>query len=236
MALGVSQVDTTADDLRTAVGELLDERRVKIIRDGMDATETAIVPSLWEQIVDAVGVGNEQGSGRVSTAWRLPVAVEVVDLRSDIVDMTVDGLYDFDKRPRMNGDNIDVPSSIRLLAATVATRNVERDITRWTLAAQSWGRRARTILGLDDDPQPRRIRDTPCPECGVVYVVKHDADGEAIHLPPLLVQFEGKLPRDIQCSACVRTWLRGEDFIQLFTTIHGPYETIPDELLDLGRR
>ncbi|MGH3099306.1 MAG: zf-TFIIB domain-containing protein [Streptosporangiales bacterium] len=197
------------DGLHAAVTALIDPRRVRLLRD--HGTDWATIPSLWQQLTDATGTGNEAQRG--SSRWRTPVDLDILELRHEITEVVHDALTGHEQLPRP-----DLPASLRLLAVTVAGVGDDDLTAWWTWRIQSWVRRVERALGLTGEPQPRRIRDTACPACQTTHVTI-DADGDQQRVPALLIDFTGTLVRAAQCDACGTVWFRGGDLLQLADTI-----------------
>lgn len=90
---------SAADDLHHAVRDLLESKRHRIIRDS-GKRQHVKVTSLWEQLVDAVATGKEATMGGAFTG-RPPASIDVLDLRSEIMEVTVDALQGHDQTPRV---------------------------------------------------------------------------------------------------------------------------------------
>lgn len=196
-------------DLWSAVDALIKPSRVKLVRDG-GKVDHASVPSLWDQLLEATGTGSEPQSGG-SSRWRTPIDLDVLELRQEILESVHDALISLGKTRRPT-----LPSSLRLLAASVAP---DQPLTEfWEYRVRSWVRRVHQALGLDEEPQPRRIRDTRCPACQATHVTI-TVDREQQRVPALLIEFSGQRVRAITCDHCGAAWWRGDELHELAEAI-----------------
>ena len=216
----------TTAALWAAVDALTQPRQIRLTRDNgqHDWTQT---PSLWTQLTDAIPTGQEQGTGGHSSSYRIPISVDCLDLRTDIHTTTLDALHGHDQHPVRNGIAIDIPASIRHLASIVAATNDDDLIRWWTHRINTWARQITTVLRLEAQPQPRRIRDTPCPLCHATHITLTTPDGPQ-RVPALLIDFADGLIRAAQCGACAAAWFRGDQL----HTLADALETRRTQMLD----
>ena len=203
----------TTAALWAAVDALTQPRQIRLTRDNgqHDWTQT---PSLWQQLTDALPTGQEQGTGGHSSSYRTPISVDCLDLRTDIHTTVLDALHGHDQHPRRNGIAIDIPASIRHLASIVIATN-DDDLTHWwTWRITHWSQKIIITLGVERPPQPRRIRDTPCPLCHATHITLKGADGPQ-RVPALLIDFADGLIRAAECGACSAAWFRGDPLLDL---------------------
>jgi hypothetical protein len=195
----LAQIATYTADLHEAVSLLTEPRRVRLLRD--TGSDWATIPSLWQQLADAMSHGGEQG-GRSVPSSRLPFDVDVRDLRADIADTVVDALRSYELAARK-----DLPADLRQLAAHIASL-ADLDLAAWwQYRVKSWCRMASNALALDIKSQPRRIRDTDCPSCGASHVTLDGAEGPERH-PALLIDFHDGMVRAAECGVCGQQWGR----------------------------
>lgn len=226
-----------------AVDELTNARQVRLLRDS-GASDWTQVPSLWAQLVAAVGTGGEQGGSGRSSRYRTPANLDCLELARTIRDVVVDALeghaerpvttrlpapevmvaikaqraaersYDVNRLTPLPTAVILVPDSLRHLASVVAAAS-DVDLTGWwTYRVYSWGRQITTTLGLTEQSQPRRIRDTACPVCAATHVTLEGDDGPE-RVPALLIDFQDGYVRAAECTACASTWFRGDALLDL---------------------
>jgi hypothetical protein len=207
------------EDLHRAVDALVQGERIQITREDK-TVEHKPVPSLWEQLEDAVPYSGSGGSAVAKS--KPPITTGVVALLIEISDAATEGVNDLVGENRRN-----TPANLRAVAATLAGLN-DLDLTAWwTEKLREWVRKARELLRLDPD-RPRYARGTACPQCGnksVATVV----DGETVRTPALAINWAPPeqhttrhaadtdwLVRAIECRACDATWFRG-DSLSIFT-------------------
>lgn len=181
---------------------------MKLWRDtnGTSWSEWVTVPSLWWQLEDAAkGLGDAGGEGGTSSRYRSPGSIECLQLRTHIHDIIVSQLFARRTPPIAIAGVVNVPDSLRRLASILIVANVQVD--DWASYIRHWSRQITLILGLDQHPRPRRIRDTPCPECQATHVTIDQGSGPE-RVPPLLIDFNDGYVRAIECTACGVGWLR----------------------------
>lgn len=216
--------DLTAD-LGRAVDGLIKPRRTRLLRDagGKVWTDWADIPSLWDQLQGAVAVGTERREGGGSR-YKTPLDIDAMELRHTILELVADALTGHDKPTTGT-----LPEQVRRLAATI--REIpDDDLTDWwTRQFGSFNRWISTALHLHNEPQPRRIRDTACPNCQATHVTVPGPDGPE-RVPALLIDFvtgaDGRSRvRAATCSICLATWWRGQDLLDLAERLNPQSDT-----------
>jgi hypothetical protein len=205
----------TPRDLWCAVDGLVETRQLKLLRDtGTDDWTT--IPALWRQLVEAIGTGPRRG-GRANTRTWTPLDLECMELAATIRETIVDALTGHDQRPLTIGNRparVLVPESLRRLASVI-TATLDDDLTSWwTYRVNSWSRQITHTLQLEQESQPRRIRDTACPACNATHATQTGPDGPE-RVPALLIDFTGTLIRAATCTACGTSWFRGDGLLSL---------------------
>lgn len=206
------------EDLHRAVDALIQGDRIQITRED-HTTEYKPVPSLWQQLEDAVPYSGSGGSAVAKS--KPPITTGVVALLIEITDAATEGANDLVGENRRN-----TPANLRAVAASLAGAN-DIDLTAWwTEKVREWVRKSRELLRLDPD-RPRYARGTRCPQCSAKSV-STTVDGETVRTPALAINWsapEGHQTkhtsdhdwhvRAIECKACESVWWRGDDLDQL---------------------
>lgn len=212
--------DTTA--LWQAVHAITESTRRKIDRDEVAAVEfaldldtpwarvasaTGVIPSLWEQAVDAI-VGCEAGDrsgGSTPLRERSVGDLALLETLAAIRETVHDELR---RTHHVRPDSVgDTPACIRRHTSLTVAKQPAR-IATWTRRWQSWERVLRTHLNAVEGPRPVHLRNTPCPTCGASQVTV-ELFGELRVVPAILIDFAGGLVRAAVCQACGDTWWRG---------------------------
>lgn len=178
-----------------------------------EATVRAWTPvvSLWEQMGDAIQAGADRRAGAGGPlAERSPGDLDIMEVMQLVTATVHLELTRYGKTARPT-----LPESLRLLAVTIAADEAA-DVDWWAYRVESWSHLAQHFLGqsLAEKTQPKRLRDTPCPQCHIDYVQVEIDDGPA-QARPLLVDFVGLMVRAVECTACAKAWFRGEDLYDL---------------------
>lgn len=188
-------------DLQTAVTTWCDPRRVKILRDGGDAT-WAVIPPLLVLLRAGVGAnatvrersGGGGGSPIDADAW------DILDrVRVTAADWTlICGL------PRRVG----LAPSLRQLAG-----HTWPDPRQGAQLARILGHlaaRAAEHLSPPDVAATRYVRDWSCPHCGERTAAGVNGYGEPGRVPVLVVVLNRGLVRYVWCQACGHQWPRDQ--------------------------
>lgn len=171
---------------------------------------SATIPSLWDQATTALTTGSEGGTGSTPLRERSPADLDLMEIRSIIRHTVAHELAERD--PGLTPDG--VPAQIRRLASVVAATDPD-SIWWWEYRFASWARLLGTYLrALEHTPKPTRLRNTPCPLCHTRQM-RIDQDGDAIVVPPLVVDFRDGYVRAARCEACSATWFRGAELLEL---------------------
>ncbi len=214
----------TPRDLWNAVVGLTEPRHVKLLRD-TDAADWTTIPALWRQLVEAVGTGSRRGARSSTRTWT-PLDLECMELAATIRETIIDALAGHNQRPLTTGTRparVLVPESLRRLASVV-TATLDNDLTGWWIyRVRSWSRQIIHTLQLEQESQPRRIRDTACPVCHATHITQPGNDGPE-RVPALLIDFTDSLIRAATCTACGMSWFRGDGLIDLATLLVVPLD------------
>lgn len=250
--------------LHNAVHDLIDPRKVPLLRQAVNETLTltetelematsprGAMPSLWDQMSEAVSTSNEQTSRSVPGS-RPPIDLDLREIQRQIIEQVLMELRHYKAKPHQrtfmrvtrwldHGEwveldpdsdeprvwrepewcetsrevtELDLPASLRLLQVHVGN-DVEDHVMWWAYRLEQWARVARKALGAIVLPQPRRIRDTQCPECQAKHVTLLSLDGEPKLMPALLIDMQDGMVRAAECSVCGASWFRGQELWDL---------------------
>ena len=221
MTAGADGTAPSTGDLWRWVDRLTLSRRHRLTRSapGRRWVEHHDMPSLLEQLVDqqaTTSSGRSGGGG--GTGSRAPLDLATTALLIDIEDLVIEGLIAHDVRPHRTVELVgkvtvhllDVPASLRALAATVVDTRDADLVEWWTDKFCSWVLRAEECLDLEAaDVTTLPVRGTACPDCGVDTVLV-DRDGEDVRRPALTITFRDSQVLHVSCQACVTSRWRGD--------------------------
>lgn len=179
------------------------------------------IPSLWEQAEAAVGTGSEmtEGGGRTPLRERSPADLDLMETMLTIRESMSGQLTGRGLTPRAS-----IPGQMRQLAARIVGHEPQH-IEWWTFRFAQWARVLTTHLrAAERAPQPRRLRNTPCPLCKTRQVtIEHR--GEKTVVPPIVIDFIEGWIRAATCSACGAAWWRGDQLGELADAIESAEDT-----------
>lgn len=180
------------DDLRAALGELIDPLDGKVLRDGLAVTGHA-APSLLEQLRTEIAPSGAAGGGRRGSSGA-PVALDVLDLLAGIEGDAVE-LH----RRAMAEDTATAEERLRAVVAILGRSTDIAAIDRVTQRLYNWVHAIRDTLA-----SLRRVElDADCPVCGARHIVRRE-NGEAVQVLVLVADPE----RGCTCRSCGARWPR----------------------------
>ncbi|MGV0719010.1 hypothetical protein ABQE93_26780 [Mycolicibacterium sp. XJ662] len=147
-------------------------------------------PSLYEQLVDALGGSRGHGERRaVAAGSRSPLWVPAFDLRRDIDDTV--------RRWCPSGGS--TPGRLRSLAATGYRPQDTAQVEDVAVVVESWAVSVKALL------EPQRVKhfSVPCPACAATHVYRRDHGGDTVRQPALQIVAE----QGCTCQACKATWM-----------------------------
>ncbi len=196
--------------------DLLTKQSHRTIHHDDGSRTDAVVPSLWDQATGALQIGLEStGGSRGPLCERSPVDVDLMEVRSIIAGTTVHELATRRLKPRPT-----VPRQLRQLATHVIGHE-PAELWWWEYRFSSWAHMLSTYLHTyDRQPQPVRLRNSPCPHCDVRQVRIETEDGPRV-VPALVIDFRDGYVRAAECSACGFLWWRGQDLERLAELLAG---------------
>lgn len=195
--------------------------RAAMAREAAATSGYATVPSLWDQAVQALGVGSENTGGGASSSplrERSPADLDLMEILSQVREAIRDEWDVTSETP------IEAPE-IRRFTSSIRTGHDE-----WARRFTSWCRSIETYLHvLRDEPKPFRLRETPCPLCGMEWI-RVDEHGRAkpngeFLARPIKVDFAGSSVRAAICEACGTAWWRGADLHRLAALVRSDTPT-----------
>lgn len=194
--------------------------RAALAREQAANVATATVPALWDQAVQALGLGSENAGGGGSTAplrERSPADLNLMEILSQVREAVREESARLG-HPLPGGQTVGTVQ-IRAFASTLRT-----DLDGWGQKFALWGRAIENYLHvLRDEPRPFRLRSTPCPLCRIEWIRVNEqgratVGGEYL-ARPIKVDFAGDRMRAAICEACGTAWFRGADLHQLAALI-----------------
>lgn len=197
-------------DLWSAVDVLTRSTSSRLRRDG-GATERVSLPSLWDQLVEAIdsGAGKKTGGGQRGKA---PCDDSALSLTIEIATAVRDGCVDLGiKRTR------DVPNDLRSIVSTINRRRVQEELDRTLTSLKSWAARIRTTISNDPD-RTWRMHGAACRVCSSTTVPVWDDDGNESRQPALIVHSDRGVIHRIECGFCGSV-LAGDSLTELIRDV-----------------
>jgi hypothetical protein len=171
------------------------------------AVTQAPLPSLLEQLLDAVGSSQLAANGAAGSVHRIPIDPKAVELVAEI-------------QRAVYGQPGGTPTAqLRNWAAALTEENNATALPEAAQWAERWVVRAREIVAPDDIEQ---VAVEPCPRCGNSWVHARDDTGEIVRKPALQVRRGRPTPSgntvggEIRCmwQSCGARWPQIEyDFL-----------------------
>jgi hypothetical protein len=213
----VDEKRATPRDLWNAVDSLLNPTRVRLPRDFDIAPEWVTLPSLWDQLAEAI----DSLTGRAASGAqrsRPPCNAEALSLLLEIAYAVRDGCL----RARIKRTR-DVPKDLRQIVSHVIRINDPNALNQSLTLIRSWSAQVKLTISNDPD-RTWRMHGAACRVCGCTTVAVWDADGEEARQPALIVHSEDGIIDMIICDFCGQT-LTGDDLTQiLYDTLKRPAE------------
>lgn len=185
-----------AAQARRTLAQLIDHRRrVAAARTSHAVTASSgHIPSLLDQLRDAVQSSSSTGGAASAGAHRSPIGLAPAELLAHI--------------EREVGHRYTCPlaADVRAWAAAVVRYAAEApdQLARAAHLAEQWVATGRAIL----NPQRRLVAKGACPQCGRTTVHQPDDTGEVVRRPALELHF-GDGRAGARCLACNEHWPAG---------------------------
>jgi hypothetical protein len=196
-------------DLWQAADQITRTHRQRLQRDDGHSTYTEHVtlPSLWDQLVEAIDSGSGKHT-RGTQRSKAPCDDSALALTITIAGDVRDGcLAAHLKRSR------DVPRDLRAIVSHVIATG-DQDAMRTTLATlRSWIGRIKATISNDPD-RTWRMHGAACRVCSSTTVPVWDADGTESRAPALIVHSGDGVIDKIVCGFCGST-LTGPDLTSI---------------------
>lgn len=193
-------------ELWSAVDRLVKPSRVRLVRDSR-RVERVTLPSLFDQLVDAIETGTGSAAHGVQTS-KPPLDVMALALLIEIAATVRSGCWNWHlKRTR------DTPKDLRQIATAVIGYGDVALIDATARKVYSWGTRIRTVISSDPD-RTWRMHGAACRVCSSTTVPAFSDDGEETRQPALIVHSEDGVIDRVECGFCGST-LTGDDLTAL---------------------
>lgn len=192
-----------------AVDKLTNPTRRRIYRDTgrMTYSELVNIPSLWDQLVEAVGSG-AGGKARGVQRSKPPCDASALSLTVEIADAVRAGCVGLRIKPRG-----DVPRDLRsAVSGTIRLQDDEAN-ARLLSVLRGWVARIKTAVRNDPDA-PWRMHGAACRVCQSTSVQSWDDDGEETRIPALVVHSRGGVIDSVSCDFC-GSKLVGQDLARI---------------------
>jgi hypothetical protein len=201
----------TARDLWAAVDAITQPTSSRLRRDA-GPTERVSLPSLWEQLVEAIDSGAGEHTGGGGQGSKAPCDSSALSLTVAIATDVRDGCYRLGlKRTR------EVPKDLRSIVSAI-NRGRDQAAMDTTLATlRSWAAQIRTTISNDPD-RTWRMHGAACRVCMSTSVPTWDDEGNESRLPALVVHSDRGIISKVECAFC-GTVLAGDVLTQLIREI-----------------
>jgi hypothetical protein len=232
-------------DLWRWVDRLTRSRRERVARSilgGPRWVEHHEVPSLLEQLVEqqaTTSSGRSGGGGGIVS--RAPLDLATTALLAEIEDLVVEGLIAHDVAPHRTVEQVgrvtvhllDVPASLRALAAVVVGTGDEDLVDWWADRYCAWVLRAEECLDLEaESTTTRPVRGARCPACRVDHVLV-DRDGETFREAALTITFRDGQVLHVNCRHCSTSQWRGDGVDALADSFSADLDVELEHLVDV---
>jgi len=196
----------TARDHWDAADALTNPSRHRLVRDN-GHIERVQIPSLLDQLVEAMESGAGQKTGRMQ-ASKPPLDTASMSLLFTITSFVRDGL-----RQRKIKRSFDLAIDLRALVSAVNTENDTERINKCARLLRSWAAQIKATISNDPD-RTWRMHGAACRVCGSKTVPTFDEDGDEARQPALIVHSEDGVIDLIRCDFC-GTELTGPDLVDI---------------------
>lgn len=196
----------TARDHWDAADALTKPGTRRLVRDN-GHTERVTLPSLLDQLVEAMESGAGQKTGRMQ-ASKPPLDTACMSLLFTITDTVRDGL-----RQRKIKRTFQLADDLRALVSAVNTEGDTARIDQCARMLRSWAGQIRATISNDPD-RTWRMHGAACRVCGSTSVPVFDEDGDQTHQPALIVHSNDGVIDLIRCDFC-GSELTGPDLVDI---------------------
>lgn len=185
----------TPRDLWGAADRLTKPTRTKLIRDD-GASESVELPSLLDQLVEAMESGTETGTAHGVPASRPPTDAAALSLLIEIAGTIRDAC-----RQRRIKRSFDDAKDLRALVSAINTEGQPDRIDACARLVGSWCGRIKATISSDPD-RTWRMHGAACRVCRSTSVPVFEDDGSEARQPALIVHSQdGRIER-ISCDFC----------------------------------
>jgi len=202
------QHSVTARDLWDAADALTQPTRQRLIRDH-GPTEWIVLPSLFDQLVEAIDSGRG-GAGHGKQTSKPPLDAQALSLLIEIAEHIRSGCWNW--RVKRTFDN---PRDLRQIVSAVIRHNQPTEIAATHKQIRGWASKIRTLISSDPD-RTWRMHSAACRVCGSVSVPVFADDGTQTRQPALAVHSADGVIDHIECGFC-GSILTGPDLAAIVT-------------------
>lgn len=194
-------------DIWAAVDRLTQPQRQRLERD-TGGVEWVRLPSLLDQLAEAVkSLTSSAGPGKQQS--RPPLNVDCMSLLLEITEAAGEFLREHRiKRKFELGDDL------RQVASKLTVIGDDDQSDWWVDECRHWAARIRLMISNNPD-RPWNLHGLPCPDCGAKTVPDVTADGSAVRVPAVVVEWARGYVRAVTCRSCDAVWLRGAELEDL---------------------
>lgn len=187
--------EITSRDLWDAADTLTQRHRKRLWRDD-GTSETIPLPSLLEQLTEAVQQGTEQQGGHTVPGSRPPADIAAMALLIGIAREIRDGCIDW--RVKRAHDN---PRDLRAWVSEVIRRGDQNTWRGLHRLMRWWAGQIHGILAADQD-RTWRMHGAACRVCQSTRVPTYDDEGQEAHQPAIIVHSQDGVIDRIVCDFC----------------------------------
>lgn len=196
----------TPRDLWDSVDKLTRPTWKRLVRDN-GHTEKVQLPSLLDQLVDAMesGAGQKTGSAFAS---KLPMDAGALSLLIEIAEHIRTGCWNWRIKRKHDNDK-----DLRQMVSAVISHGNPGEIDQTCTMVNSWCGRIKATISNDPD-RTWRMHHAACRVCSSTMVPVWDEDGTESRKPALIVHSEDGRIEKIECAFCGSV-LTGPDLVDL---------------------
>ena len=185
----------TRADHWAAVDRLVNPTRRRLTRDN-GASEHVTIPSLFDQLVEAIETGGESSQTHGVPASKPPMDTAALSLLLEIAELVRDGC-----RQRGIQRTFDTPKDLRALTSAINTEGDPDRIDGCARLVKSWCSRITATISNDPD-RSWRMHGAACRVCRSTTVPTYADDGTEARQPALIVHSEDGRIQTIECAFC----------------------------------
>lgn len=193
-------------DMWKAIDHLTNTSTVRLARDSGNY-ERVTLPSLFDQLVEAMESGAGQQTGRMQES-KPPLDAAALSLLIEIAEHIRTGCWNWRIKRKF-----DSPLDLRAFASTVVRDGTPEEVDIVARKVRSWCGQIRATISSDPD-RTWRMHGAHCRTCQASTVVVYLEDGTETRQPALIVHSEDGTIQKVECAFCGST-LAGPELTEI---------------------